>query len=752
MKFDFTRGKISCQTQDVLLSLKKKHSAFWITALVTFILYPGSASFAQAPSLAGMEVTSLNYDEGQSPINLTATLIVTDPDSPVLTSATIQITGNYSSTEDRLQFADAFSITGSYDPLTGTLTLTGPASPADFTNASRTITYQNTNEDHPSNSIRTVSFTVNDGTSTSLAVTRAIQVNRINDPPIGQPDNFVMNEDTELDCGCLLTNDVDPDGDHLIALLAEPPANGTVTDLGGFFIYTPNPDYYGTDSFTYYANDGQQNSSPTLVTITILPLNDAPIAFDDAISTDEDTPVNIPILSNDIDVDDILVASMIVVVDLPSQGTLAINTATGAVVYSPNLDYNGGDSFTYQVKDGSGALSNLASVNIAINPVNDAPVANADLATTPEEIPVSIPVLINDTDVDNMLETSSLSVADAPANGSAVVQASTGTILYTPQKDFTGSDSFTYIVTDVNGATSAPATVTVTVTPVNDPPVAVDDQVATDENTAVDVPILSNDYDIDGDVIASSVVITTDPIHGVVTVNTTTGMATYTPEKDFIGNDSFAYTIEDAEGLTSFPATVTVNVVEVPNRPPNAVDDGPIENSFLTPIVIDVLANDTDEDNDELSLVSVTNPSMGTVTIVNGQIEYQAADLTSGIVTFTYTIQDPSGLTDEAVVTIENSFPPLTVSEGFSPNNDSNNETWYILGIEYYPDNSVRVYDRWGFLVYQKQYYENSAAPWDGRGNVDQHAGKLLDQGTYYYILEPGSEMKTMTGYVVIVR
>jgi gliding motility-associated-like protein len=304
----------------------------------------------------------------------------------------------------------------------------------------------------------------------------------------------------------------------------------------------------------------------------------------------------------------------------------------------------------------------------------------------------------------------------------------------------------------VNGATSAPATVTVTVTPVNDPPVAVDDQVATDENTAVDVPILSNDYDIDGDVIASSAVITTDPIHGVVTVNTTTGMATYTPEKDFIGNDSFAYTIEDAEGLTSFPATVTVNVVEVPNRPPNAVDDGPIENSFLTPIVIDVLANDTDEDNDELSLVSVTNPSMGTVTIVNGQIEYQAADLTSGIVTFTYTIQDPSGLTDEAVVTIENSFPPLTVSEGFSPNNDSNNETWYILGIEYYPDNSVRVYDRWGFLVYQKQYYENSAAPWDGRGNVDQHAGKLLDQGTYYYILEPGSEMKTMTGYVVIVR
>jgi gliding motility-associated-like protein len=752
MKVDFTRGKISCRPQDALLPLKKKRKAYWIITLVVLIIFPAYTSFAQAPSLTGIEAAALNYDEGQAPTQITSSLTVSDPDSPLLTSATIQITGNYSSTEDLLQFTDAFSITGSFESLTGTLTLTGPASPADFTNALKAITYQNTNGDHPSNLIRTVSFTVNDGTSNSITVNRTIQVIRINDAPIGQPDNFVMYEDTELDCGCLLINDVDPDGDHLIALLAEPPANGTVVDQGGFFIYIPHQDFYGTDSFTYYANDGQQNSSPTLVTITILPVNDAPIAFDDAISTNEDTPVNIPILSNDIDVDDILVASMIVVVDGPSQGTLAINTTTGTVIYTPNLDYNGGDSFTYQVKDASDALSNIATVNITINPVNDAPVANADFATTPEEIPVSIQVLGNDTDVDNMPETSSLSVVNGPANGSAVVQPSTGTILYTPQKDFTGSDSFTYTVTDADGATSAPATVTVTVTPVNDPPVAVDDQATTDENTVVDIPILSNDYDVDGEVIKSSIIITTIPIHGVVTVNGTTGVVSYAPENGFVGNDSFAYTIDDAGGLTSLPATVSVNVIDVPNRAPNAVDDGPILNSSLAPITIDVLANDYDEDHDEISLVSVTNPSMGTVTIVNGKIEYQAAGLTSGTVTFTYTIQDPSGLTDEAVVTIENSFPPLTVSEGFSPNNDSNNETWYILGIEYYPNNSVKVYDRWGFLVYQKQHYENIAAPWNGRGNVDQHAGKLLDQGTYYYILEPGDDLKTMTGYVVIVR
>jgi large repetitive protein len=94
----------------------------------------------------------------------------------------------------------------------------------------------------------------------------------------------------------------------------------------------------------------------------------------------------------------------------------------------------------------------------------------------------------------------------------------------------------------------------------------------------------------------------------------------------------------------------------------------------------------------------------------------------------------------------------LVVSEGFSPNGNQNNETWYIQGIENYPDNSVKVFDRWGFLVYQKQHYENFTSPWDGRGNMAQQSGKLLDQGTYYYILHPGGEMKTMTGYVVIIR
>jgi len=925
---------------------KKIFKIIGLPLLVVCILYLPQTSFAQDPILSVIEVGALNYDEGQIPTPITNSITVTDADSPLLSNATIRISSNFISTEDLLQFTDDFSITGSYDPSTGTLTLTGPATIADFTSALRSITYQNSNNNNPSDLVRTISFSVNDGSSNSLTVARDIQVNRINDAPTGLPDNFVIYEDTDLDCGCILINDTDPDGDDLIALHADPPLHGTVTDLGGFYIYTPYPDFYGTDTFTYYANDGTQNSAPILVNVTVLPVNDAPIAANDAVTTNEDTPIGIPILSNDTDVDDVLNATMIVLITSPTHGTLTINASTGAVVYSPSLNYNGNDSFTYQVKDAAGALSNIATVAIVIQPVNDVPIANADFATTPEETtvsipvlandtdvdssldptslsvvtaplhgqtvvqtatgmieykpqenftgidsftytvkdsegatsapisvtisvspvndvpvavndqattnedtpvdidvllndtdvdgvldatmivlktsathgtltintatgavvyspslnyigndsftyqvrdaagalssiatvaiviqpvndvpianadfattpeetPVSIPVLANDTDVDSSLDPTSLFVVTAPLNGQAAVQPSTGRIVYTPQENFTGTDSFTYTVKDSEGAASAPISVTITVSPVNDVPVAVNDEASTNENTPVDIDVISNDIDVDNDVTPSAVVIATNPVHGTIVLNPVTGSVVYTPEENFIGNDSFTYTLQDPSGSMSPPATVGVHIIPTPNQAPDAVDDGPIMNTSSSPITIDVLANDQDEDGDELTLVSVTNPSIGTVKIVDGMIVYQPAGLTSGTVTFSYTIQDPSGLSDEAVVTVENSYLPLVVSEGFSPNGNHNNETWFIQGIENYPNNSVKIFDRWGFLVYQKQHYENITSPWDGRGNMAQQSGKLLDQGTYYYILDPGSEMKTMTGYVVIIR
>jgi gliding motility-associated-like protein len=121
-------------------------------------------------------------------------------------------------------------------------------------------------------------------------------------------------------------------------------------------------------------------------------------------------------------------------------------------------------------------------------------------------------------------------------------------------------------------------------------------------------------------------------------------------------------------------------------------------------------------------------------------------------VTFTYTITDPDGLTDTAVVTIEYEFKEIEVSQGFSPNGDGNNDTWFIKGIESYPDNIVKVYNRWGLLVYIKDHYENVFQPWNGRANTGLDSGKLVDKGTYFYIVDPGGGLKALSGFVVVVR
>ena len=185
-------------------------------------------------------------------------------------------------------------------------------------------------------------------------------------------------------------------------------------------------------------------------------------------------------------------------------------------MYTPANNFTGNDSFTYSVKDTEGASTLAATVTVTVVPVNDAPLANPDFATTAEETPVSIDVLANDSDSDNALNVNSLSIASGPSNGSAVVESTTGTILYTPKKDYTGNDSFTYSIQDVEGTTSLAATVTITVTPVNDAPVAVDDAALTDKNSSVNIQILLNDFDVDNEVVPSFVVITDTQNHGTI--------------------------------------------------------------------------------------------------------------------------------------------------------------------------------------------------------------------------------------------
>ncbi|MBW3671661.1 MAG: tandem-95 repeat protein, partial [Acidobacteria bacterium] len=250
------------------------------------------------------------------------------------------------------------------------------------------------------------------------------------------------------------------------------------------------------------------------------------------------------VLGNDSDVDG---DSITAVLDTTvTNGTLTLN-ADGSFSYTPAADFSGTDNFSYHADDGV-ATSNVVTVTLTIGGTNDPPVAVDDSVTTNEDTAVTIDVLANDSDVEG---TVTITGWMNPANGT--VGCSTDCV-YTPSENFNGFDSFTYTITDSGGLT-ATAMVSITVNPVNDAPVAMDDAKTTPFETPVTIPVLNNDSDVDGDPLTVLTVGTA--ANGTVTC--TTSDCNYTPDAGFTGTDSFIYTIKDPlEALDSALVTVTV--------------------------------------------------------------------------------------------------------------------------------------------------------------------------------------------------
>jgi VCBS repeat-containing protein len=293
----------------------------------------------------------------------------------------------------------------------------------------------------------------------------------VNRAPVAAADAFSTAEDTAVTVPApgVLGNDTDPDGNPLTAALASGPSHGTLTlNANGSFTYTPAANFNGNDSFTYRASDGTLTSSPATVTITVTPVNDSPVAAADAYSTAEDTALTVPapgVLGNDSDPDGDSLSA--VVASQPSHGTLALN-ASGSFSYTPAANFNGTDSFTYRASDGT-LTSSPATVTITVTAVNDSPVAAADAYSTAEDTNLSVDspgVLANDSDPDG--DPLSVVLAAGPGHGTLTLNDD-GSFSYTPAANFNGTDSFTYRASD-GALTSSVATVTITVTAVNDAP------------------------------------------------------------------------------------------------------------------------------------------------------------------------------------------------------------------------------------------------------------------------------------------
>jgi PKD repeat protein len=282
--------------------------------------------------------------------------------------------------------------------------------------------------------------------------------------------------------------------------------------------------------------------------------NNQPAAVDDSATTSEDTSVTIDVLANDTDVDEDTLTVLSVTEPITGSATINLDET---ITYTPDANFSGTDSFTYTISDGNGG-TDAATVTIAVNPVNDPPVANDQSVTTPEDTPLDMTLTGSDADGDAL----TYSVVTGPGHGS--LSGTAPDLTYTPDANFNGPDGFTFKVDD-GTVDSDPATVSIRVTPVNNPPVANDDSATTPEDTQVIIYVVSNDKDVDDNLDASSAnttcTICADVSHGAL-INNGNGTFSYRPDADFVGTDSFVYQVCDT-GLLCDTATVTVMVTPV---------------------------------------------------------------------------------------------------------------------------------------------------------------------------------------------
>lgn len=448
----------------------------------------------------------------------------------------------------------------------------------------------------------------------------------------------------------------DPEGQPLSFEIVVEPGKGTLSGSEPDLTYTPNPNSTGTDSFTYRVNDGELDSAPATVTINISSVNDPPTADDKTATTAEETPVTLTLTGSDPEGQPLRYS----IVTPPTKGAL---TGSGATrTYTPSVNATGADSFTYRVNDGE-LDSDIATVAITITEVNDPPVANDESYTVDEDKPLVVPavtgVLENDTDPENSTLTA---ILETDVSEGTLVLQDTGAFSYAPPADFNGTVTFSYFASDGANPSVTAATVTITVTAVNDPPVAEDDIYTTDEDVqlVVSVPgVLNNDSDVDSATILADLEATIDASEGILNLEND-GSFVYTPAPDFDGTVTFGYFASDGLLKSDTAATVTVTVTPV-NDLPVAVDDaGYAVASGATLTITDladgVLFNDTDVDSgDTLTAVLENDVAAGTLVLnPDGTFSY-TSDLTSSlpVVTFTYFANDGMGDSPTpAVVTI----------------------------------------------------------------------------------------------------
>ena len=503
------------------------------------------------------------------------------------------------------------------------------------------------------NGSETFTVTVTDG-ELSDSQSMTVTILPVNDAPVATTG---LIGDTNEDQSIVVNlSGSDIDGDNLTFSLDTDASSGSVSIDGSVATYTPTSNYNGDDSFVFTVSDGELTDTAS-VTLTITPVNDAPVlAAVSDVSFDEDTSGSLSVSGSDIDGDG-LTYSITTGTDI----TAALDGSD--ISFSAPIDFNGSETFTVTVTDGE--LSDSQSMTVTILPVNDAPVATTGLiGDTNEDQSIVVNLSGSDIDGDNL----TFSLDTDASSGSVSIDGSIAT--YTPTSNYNGDDSFVFTVSD--GELTDTASVTLTITPVNDTPDLVFDSqdISFDEDTSITVPFSATD--IDEDVLSYTIT------EGVDIITEFSGTSIiFTAPPDFNGNEFFTVTATDGELSDSESFSVTVN----------SVNDAPVATTGISAttdedqnIVITILGSDIDENSLEFILES--DPTNGSVVITeelenndNGAFAtYTPTPDYNGSDTFTFRVSDGQ-LFDTASVTVTilpvNDAPVLATVSDFSFDEDT---------------------------------------------------------------------------------
>jgi large repetitive protein len=336
-------------------------------------------------------------------------------------------------------------------------------------------------------------------------------------------------------------------------------------------------------------------------TLQIACVNDAPVAINDTGSGYAGSPTLINVIANDTDIDSTYQVQTFTINNYSSatNGIVAINA--NKLNYTPNLGFSGTDVFSYRMIDQSGALSNTGTVTVAVTIFNTPPVAIPASYSTNEDITLTGSLTGSDLEGNPL----TFSASTLPLHGTVTI-LSNGAFTYVPTSNYFGADSFGFTVRD-GMATSTAATISLTLDPVPDTPIAVNDIYSLNQDTTFLIPVMMNDADVDSTVLTLTGY--TNPTQGTLIVSGT-GFS-YTPTTGYIGPDSFTYQITDETSLTSNTAVVSLSVIST-NAPPIANSGSFIvsEDGVHTGALIA-----TDPENSTLSYIIDTPPSQGTITL-----------------------------------------------------------------------------------------------------------------------------------------